>query len=383
MITENEIFNVCQNYLVDVGIHTSSIKAVLNSEKYDAALVSTLSSVNVVKANRTASKKSNQTHIHITGEAMQVFYPNHKIDSVLQSTTDDAISITMFAGNFSSLKRRYLSIQGEPNVESISDSPEAVINMSTVKKISFRHPTSRQVQISKVSRDSDNFTELRRYLFEGDSLCLFKETGSYDRYFLVALPSGKSLTDNTNQKHNLVKITRENSFLLRDVTPDTIATVTEEVTRAEYSLPNEEAQINTIEVREEKNRQHQSIVRRLAQKILDSSSFKIMAGNIDCFAVDEERNISLIFEVKTLDSSPEFSSEVSQVRKAFAQLFYYDALAKNQFQDVPSKKIAVFSRAISKSHKEFFEYNNCSVIWLENNEFYYNGEDELISNIFN
>lgn len=379
MISEENLFGVCKNYLNTIGVPNDSIMSVLEKNNYDVAAVSSLSSVNIIKENRTASKRSNQTHIHITGEAMQAFYPSNEISSVYQSTDDSEINVLIFAKNLSELRERSTSY-----AETTRYSADQILNMKTVKKIAFRKPSGKQVQLSKVSLDSDNFTELRSYLFEGDTLYIFKSLDSFENYFLVAIPKVNSTEVNTSkQRPSLVKISKQNTFFLKDVTPSTIATIAQENLNAEYLLADEESQVNTIQARAEKTRQHQNIVSKLAQKILDSSKFRIMAGNIDCFAVDEENDVSLIFEIKTLDSTPNGHNEVSQVRKAFSQLFYYDAFAKKEFESISSHKIAVFSENISNDHKKFFEDNNCSVIWMENNEFCYNGDEEIILNIFN
>lgn len=88
--------------------------------------------------------------------------------------------------------------------------------------------------------------------------------------------------------------------------------------------------------------------------------FKLFEGNIDCLGI-KNNDFVLIGEIKTLDGSK--SDEDKQVKKAFAQLFYYEEFEMGQFSKISCKKIVVFDRKIRDEHIDFFNKNGIQVFW--------------------
>lgn len=331
-----------------------------------------LSNVNIIKKNRTRGA-SNQTHIHVTGGAMNVFFKPTFIKNSTSSTTDEHITLRMFSKNFADIKKKFTGIETKYQKEN-----DTTIKLQTVKKVSYR-ATGHQVQLSKGQFDSENFKDLRNFLFEDDLLCFFRLDESYSNFFIVAIATGTSDVIKNLPTQTHLKIPN-NTFTLHPVSADNIVSVTKKYSEDTNYDIDIDKQISAIKTRQKKTVLHEEIVKKIAVK-LNSNNITLHAGNIDCLAV-EDTKLAYLFEIKTLSSTIDVSEEKDQVRKAFSQLFYYDFFAKAQFNDIPTFKIAVFSRKISDEHINFFNTHSCEVLWLnEENDFISNNSS--LQNLFN
>lgn len=366
------IMSTVEKYLLELGVKELDFKFI--KEAKEVSFVK-LSHVNIIKNNRT-TRKSHQTHIHITGESMKTFYESSYIKNRTASTDDTTIKLTMFTENIKTLEK---TTSNTSKYQSLNTS---LLALETVKKIAYRSKTGgKQVQLSKRRKDSESFIDLRSYLYEGDIVCFFRLHDNYDDFFIVVIPSVKhTLTDLTSNQTRVVL--QKNSFTLKKVSPDTIVSINKEFNDDENFEIDIAKQIDAIKKRKKKTYTHETIVKNLAAKLTTSSKISIFSGNIDCLAIKGEKK-AYIFEVKTLSDIINISEEKDQVRKAFAQLAYYDLFAKGEFKELPSHNVAVFSRKISDEHISFFTHYGYEVLWLEDNQTFSYSDNFSLKSLFN
>ena len=149
---------------------------------------------------------------------------------------------------------------------------------------------------------------------------------------------------------------------LRSVNVDSIA---------KYSVNKNKKKVvkdlsKSIEIRQERNKRHNEIVKKFAKKLSDEN-YELYEGRIDCLGIKKDSS-AIISEIKTLDGTIE--DEYKQIMKAFSQLYYYETFEIEEFPNIHTKKVAVFEKRISDKHIVFLEKNNIKVIWLEGDAFY-------------
>lgn len=149
---------------------------------------------------------------------------------------------------------------------------------------------------------------------------------------------------------------------LRSVNVDSIA---------KYSVNENKRKVvkdlsKSIEIRQERNKRHNEIVKKFAKQLSDED-YELYEGRIDCLGIKKDLSI-IISEIKTLDGTIE--DEYKQIMKAFSQLYYYETFEIGEFSNIHIKKVAVFEKKISDKHISFLEKNNIKVIWLSGEVFY-------------
>lgn len=167
--------------------------------------------------------------------------------------------------------------------------------------------------------------------------------------------------------NNLDILERDNKKIsnsLRHVSIETIANYVENTNNLDdsnslFDLSRKKEIIN------ERTKRHNNIVKKFA-KMLVEKHFDIFEGRIDCLGV-RKNEIAVIGEIKTLDGSKK--DEYSQVMKAFSQLYYYEEFNMGEYNNIESRKVAVFENKISDEHINFLEKNNIFVIWIDKKEF--------------
>lgn len=368
------IINETKDYLKSICNDFTFIEEILNIDKFSEGIDLCLPNVCVLKENRLHEGSSKQTHIHITGNDMKIFYPESILSSVELSTEDEEVEIELIALNLRHLEvirsaRR--DISKEMNFPKITD--KSIIKTSTVKKISKRKKQAPQVQISKIRCDGAEFQKLRENIFTEDRLVFLKYKENPNKYLVVGIPS--TFYSNTSMIYNSEDINndlliKENNEIglknsnLKNTSPENIA---------KYVINDEEEDEDSdveamfdlskgIKTREKRKKRHEYIVTLFA-KLLASKGFSLYVERIDCLAIRENSD-AILCEVKTLNGTS--SDETAQVLKAFSQVFYYEHFSMGQFTELPTQKVVVFEHKIIQEHISFFENNGILVYWVEN-----------------
>ena len=155
----SEIKPVLQNIMQDMLFSKQFIDECLNCNRL---LYINLSEVNVIPDNRTGSK-SKQTHIHISGKNMNMFYSAKELEESKKnkkSTDDEKVDVYLISKNI-----EYLNSEKEGKEFNKSNKECRFIKSYTYKKISIRADGSQQVQISKLRLDGKEFLNFRQLLF--------------------------------------------------------------------------------------------------------------------------------------------------------------------------------------------------------------------------
>lgn len=183
-------------YAIDVVSNTLiKIYQKIDPNDYDGLIVKNLKSSNTLDKDR----KSNQTHIAITGEQMELF-PYIKSDSYFSSTGNlqnnplkkyfvGQIPITLYKSNM-----LYL----DENANIFNDNQQCVY-VSIVR--SRRSNSSDQIQMSIIDLDSPKFIEYRHLIHVNDYLVILKrkEQLLYDMFVVKADDVDKPFSELNNQ----------------------------------------------------------------------------------------------------------------------------------------------------------------------------------------
>lgn len=165
----NQFRLVIENIMEEMSIDKETIKLCLDCKKI---LYIKLSEVNVMPDNRPGSR-SKQTHIHISGKNMNMFYTTNELEQARKnkkSTDDEKVNIYLINKNL-----HYLEQHGQNDSIIEHDSIKGAFNKTyTYKKISIRADGSEQVQISKFRLDDKLFLDFRKLLYVHYGLLFFE-----------------------------------------------------------------------------------------------------------------------------------------------------------------------------------------------------------------
>lgn len=117
---------------------------------------------------------------------------------------------------------------------------------------------------------------------------------------------------------------------------------------------------DTIALQQKRTQAHHELVKTVAKE-LEAAGYEFYENPMDCLAIKQD-SPALLFEMKTI--LKDHSDEMTQVRLALAQLFYYEFFDLTSDAITPARKIAVFDRKISNRHIEFLNSYGCQVCWL-------------------
>lgn len=162
-----ELKEAVEKMMQEMNIKRETIKQFFNCKR---VFYMKLSEVNVMPENRPGSK-SKQTHIHISGKNMNMFYPAEQLEqakSEKKSTDDERVNIYLSGENI-----RYLE-KNKKTSAIASGNDEPVIKTYTYKKISIRADGSEQVQLSKFRLDDKVFLDFRKLLYVHYGLLFFE-----------------------------------------------------------------------------------------------------------------------------------------------------------------------------------------------------------------
>ena len=358
-------------YLQSLGIAPEHIASVCSESALSGAVALRLPDSCVILANKTAS--GHQTHIHVTGPCMELFYPPQIISRATAQLDDTPISVLLFQENLQALYQENLNLGRNVPGVGVFPSHQGFIHSSTCKKLAIRGNQSKQVQLSKSRLDGEAFLQLREQLFTGDLLLFLRPVPPASYYYVVGIPA--------SQSELFASLTRQVYFPsdhftpLQEFVPQEEAkgnaaaslrkTTSSEIAALQSDAPEQEdgAWFDlsvSIAQRKQRTQEHQKAARILGYR-LEQGGFALFEYPIDCLAVKDQCPL-LIFEVKTLDGSE--PDQRSQVLKAFSQLFYYESFALGPFQGYSAQKLALFTRPLSPEYTSFLESHHILVLWL-------------------
>lgn len=173
----------------------------LDCENYDGILVKILRASNTLDENRT----TNQTHIAITGNQMDMF-PYLRADGYLDSETPDPdlkkyfigqVTMHLSRNNISYLKGD-MQIESESNTESIENS--FIETKSSILRAARKSQTD-QLQLSLLDEDGPDFIKFRKLLTEGSCLIILKRVNQleYEAYGIKASDTTQALNELNNK----------------------------------------------------------------------------------------------------------------------------------------------------------------------------------------
>lgn len=174
MAAYDSLLDLIKNYFIDMGYAYEYIDSFFSERIFSELISIRLANANVIIKNKT-DRKSHQTHIAITGEAVNFFYKEseiHEKDNAVVEKRNVAVS----SDNINELLGKEFSIDDVNDMEIL----EGVVTVGT--------RTQKQVQLSK--RNSENsvfFNSLRLGLFENDLLILLKYREK-DCFLAIGIP---------------------------------------------------------------------------------------------------------------------------------------------------------------------------------------------------
>ncbi len=162
MSAYDPILNLIREYFIDMGYNEKYIQDFISERVFKEVISIRLANANVMIKNKS-DHKSHQTHIAITGEAIEFFYDP---EEMLQkgSSIVETRAVYISPNNIKQLKGEDVDIEDTRDMRLV----KGVVTIGT--------RTQKQVQLSK--RNSENSVEfnlLRLGLFENDLLILLKQ----------------------------------------------------------------------------------------------------------------------------------------------------------------------------------------------------------------
>ena len=161
MAAYDMLLRLVQDYFIDLGYNNLFVESYFSNQTFIEMISIRLANANVMIKNKT-DRSSHQTHIAITGKAIDFFYNEREFIEMDNKRVDkQKVFVT------------------ESNLQNLSNNPVSVSDVFFLNRISgyvtLGKRTQKQVQLSKRnSENSDCFNMLRLGLFENDLLIMMK-----------------------------------------------------------------------------------------------------------------------------------------------------------------------------------------------------------------
>lgn len=161
MAAYDMLLRLVQDYFVDLGYNNLFVESYFSNQTFKEMISIRLANANVMIKNKT-DRSSHQTHIAITGEAIDFFY-NEKEFIEMDNRRVDKKKVFVLESNLQYLTNNIVSVSDVYFLDRISG------------YVTLGKRTQKQVQLSKRnSENSDCFNTLRLGLFENDLLIMMK-----------------------------------------------------------------------------------------------------------------------------------------------------------------------------------------------------------------
>ena len=161
MAAYDMLVQLIKDYFVDLGYNNLIVDRYFSNENFQELISVRLANANVVIRNKTY-RSSHQTHIAITGEAIDFFYNQSDFLAMDNKRVDKRLV--------------YVS---RSNLQSLADMPVSINDTQIIELVrgyvTLGKRTQKQVQLSKKnSENSECFNTLRLGLYENDLLMMLK-----------------------------------------------------------------------------------------------------------------------------------------------------------------------------------------------------------------
>lgn len=161
MAAYDMLLRLVQDYYIDLGYNNLFVAEYFSNQNFKEMISIRLANANIMIKNKT-DRSSHQTHIAITGEAIDFFYNENEFIEMDNKRVDK--------------KKVYVT---ESNLQYLSDKPVNIADVYLLDRISgyvtLGKRTQKQVQLSKRnSENSECFNALRLGLYENDLLIMMK-----------------------------------------------------------------------------------------------------------------------------------------------------------------------------------------------------------------
>lgn len=161
MAAYDMLLQLVKDYYIDLGYNHLFVESYFSNQTFKEMISIRLANANVMIKNKT-DRSSHQTHIAITGEAIDFFYNDREFIEMDNKRVDkQKVFVT------------------ESNLQYLMDKPINIADPRLIERISgyvtLGKRTQKQVQLSK--RNSENspcFNTLRLGLYENDLLIMMK-----------------------------------------------------------------------------------------------------------------------------------------------------------------------------------------------------------------
>lgn len=161
MAAYDMLLGLVQDYFVDLGYNNLFVESYFSNQTFKEMISIRLANANVMIRNKT-DRSSHQTHIAITGEAIDFFY-NEKEFIEMDNKRVDKKKVFVSESNLQYLANNTVSVSDVYFLDRING------------YVTLGKRTQKQVQLSKRnSENSDCFNTLRLGLFENDLLIMMK-----------------------------------------------------------------------------------------------------------------------------------------------------------------------------------------------------------------
>lgn len=161
MAAYDMLLHLVQDYYIDLGYNNLFVESYFSNKTFKEMISIRLANANVMIRNKT-DRSSHQTHIAITGEAIDFFYNEKEFLEMDNKHVDK--------------QKVYVT---DSNLQYLSNKPVSIADVHMLERISgyvtLGKRTQKQVQLSKRnSENSECFNTLRLGLYENDLLIMLK-----------------------------------------------------------------------------------------------------------------------------------------------------------------------------------------------------------------
>lgn len=159
MAAYDMLMELVQDYFIDLGYSALYVEQYFSNTIFKELISIRLANANVMIRNKT-DRSSHQTHIAITGEAIDFFYNASDFQALDNKTVEK--------------RKVYVA---EQNLVALNNQVKPVINSGLIERlkgyVTLGKRTQKQVQLSKRnSENSECFNTLRLGLYENDLLIM-------------------------------------------------------------------------------------------------------------------------------------------------------------------------------------------------------------------
>lgn len=161
MAAYDMLMELVQDYFIDLGYSALYVEQYFSNTIFKELISIRLANANVMIRNKT-DRSSHQTHIAITGEAIDFFYNASDFQALDNKTVEK--------------RKVYVA---EQNLVALNNQVKPAINSGLIERlkgyVTLGKRTQKQVQLSKRnSENSECFNTLRLGLYENDLLIMLK-----------------------------------------------------------------------------------------------------------------------------------------------------------------------------------------------------------------